>query len=90
MDDRLERIEKQLASLNEKFETLIRLEMKHESLTSRVDVHNERIAGHSARIGDLERTSQDVSKTVGAYARFLWASSMAVVVAALYYISENI
>ena len=71
-DGRLRAIEAQLVRMNDKFDNIIRLEEKHNSLTDRVDSMGDRIHKHSNILMELQHTSIVNSKTLGGYERFLW------------------
>ena len=87
---RLSAIENQLSRMNEKFDSLIRLEVRHESLNSRVDIHADRLNTHSNRIGDLERVATSNSKKLSSYSTAIAAICSGVFLTILYYIAENI
>ena len=89
-DVRLSAIENQLSRMNEKFDSLIRLEVRHESLNARVDIHADRLATHSNRIGEIEKKQDRNTKSIGTFTSALSAACAALLAAVLYYIVEHI
>ena len=69
---RLIAIESQLVRMHEKFDNIIRLEEKHNSLSDRVDTIGDRVHKHANILMELQHTSLVNSKTLGGFERFLW------------------
>ena len=89
MDD-IKGVKEELRRMNEKFDALIRLEVRHDSLAQRTDGHADRLNRHSDRLYQLESVSNVNTKTLGSYERFLWAAISAVFAAVAYFAAENL
>ena len=83
-------VKEELRRMNEKFDALIRLEVRHDSLSQRTDGHADRLNRHSDRLHELESVSTENSKTLSTYERFLWVAITAVFAALSYFAAENI
>ena len=71
-DLRFQAIEKQLARINEKFDTVIRLEEKHNNLNDRVHKYGDTLHKHANLIMELQHKCAVSTKAVGGMERFTW------------------
>ena len=70
--DKLKSIESQLTRINEKFDTVIRLEEKHNSLAARVQQCADKLHKHANLLMELQYKSAMDGKVVGGVERFMW------------------
>lgn len=75
--DRLRRIENQLSKIDEKFDVVIRLEEKHNSLAERVRTLGDKIHKHANILMELQYKTAIHSKTVGGAERLCWIATTA-------------
>jgi hypothetical protein len=71
-DLRFQSIEKQLNRINEKFDTVIRLEEKHNSLNDRMLKFGATLHKHANLIMELQHKCAISTKAVGGMERFVW------------------
>lgn len=71
-DKRFLAIEHQLARINDKFDVLIRLEEKHNSLNDRVHKYGDTLHKHANLIMELQHKCAVSTKAVGGMERFTW------------------
>lgn len=71
-EDKLKSIESQLSRINEKFDSVIRLEEKHQSLFVRVQSCADKLHKHANLLMELQHKAALSAKTVGGMERFVW------------------
>ena len=71
-EDRMYRIDRQLSDINDKFDTLIRLEEKHLALSDRVDTMGDRVHKHANMIMELQHSASLNSKSVSQFEKLAY------------------
>jgi hypothetical protein len=89
-EDRLYRIDRQLSDINDKFDTLIRLEEKHLALSSRVDSISDRIHKHANMIMDLQHSASLNSKSVSMFEKLTYMIVGSIFAAVAYFAFESL
>ena len=70
--DELNKIDKQLARINEKFDTVIRLEEKHDGLATRVTQCADKLHKHANLLMELQYKTAMDGTTVSGIKKFVW------------------
>ena len=89
-EERLERIDRTLMDMNEKFDKLVRLEEKHLALSDRVANIGDRIHKHSNMIMALEHASTLNTKSVGQFEKLAYMVVGSIFAAVAYFVFEGL
>jgi hypothetical protein len=89
-EDRLYRIERALIDMSDKFDRLLRLEERHNALSERVALGDDRIHKHANLIMSLQQVSSLNTKSVGQFEKLAYMLVGSVFAAVAYFVFETI